>query len=272
MTLLAGRDFDSHDTEQANPVAVINSAMARRLWPGENALGKRFKTGDLQSPAPYRTVVGIIKDVKQWEWAKTADSEFYVPFWQDRLYLHDPANFATLTLVVRTLGDPAVLAPALRQQVWAIDPNVAIPNVLLMDQVVSDSLWQPRASMALLTVFAALAALLSGIGFYGVMSYVVAGRSQEIGIRMALGAAKHDVIRMILGQALRPVVVGGCIGVVIAAGLTRLMTALLYGVKPNDPLVFAAVILLLAGIAAAGAFLPARRAAAVDPIAALRCE
>jgi putative ABC transport system permease protein len=272
MTLLAGRDFDSHDTEQASPVAVINSAMARRLWPGENALGKRFKTGDLQSPTQYMTVVGIIKDVKQWEWAKMADSEFYVPFWQDRLYLHDPANFATLTLVVRTVGDAAALAPALRQQIWAIDPNVAIPSVLLMDQVVSDSLWQPRASMALLTAFSALAALLSGIGIYGVMSYVVAGRTQEIGVRMALGASNRDVIRMVLRQAMRPVVVGGCIGMVTAAGLTRLMAALLYGVKPNDPLVFAAVTVLLAGVAAAGALLPARRAAAVDPITALRWE
>lgn len=121
IALIAGRDFDDPDRESSTPVAVINSAMARRLWPGENALGKRFKAGDLQSPEPYRTVIGSIRDVKQWEWAKAADSEYYVPFWQDELYLHNPANCATMTLAVRAASNPVELAPALRHEIQAID-------------------------------------------------------------------------------------------------------------------------------------------------------
>jgi predicted permease len=272
MTLIAGRDFDDHDRESSTPVAVINSAMARRLWPGEEALGKRFKAGDLQSPEPYRTVIGIIKDAKQWDWAKAADSEYYVPFWQDKLYLHSPANFATMTLVVRAERNAVELAPALRREIQAIDSNVAIASILPMEQAVSDSLWQTRAAMTMLTAFAAFAAALSALGIYGVMSYVAAGRRQEIGIRMALGARRADVIRMMVGQALRPVAAGACAGVVVAAGLTRLMSALLFGVKPNDPIVFCGVTLMLVGIAAGAAFLPARSASVVDPAVALRTD
>jgi putative ABC transport system permease protein len=272
ITLIIGRDFDDHDRESSTSVAVINSTMARRLWPGENALGKRFKAGDLQSPEPYRTVIGIIKDVKQWEWAKAAESEYYVPFWQDKLYLHDPANFATMTLVVRAARNAVELAPALRREIQAIDPNVAIANILPMEQAISDSLWQTRAATTMVTAFAAFAAALSALGIYGVMSYVAAGRRQEIGIRMALGANRGDVIRMILGQAMRPVLTGTCAGIVIAAGLTRLMTALLFEVKPNDPIVFCGVTLILMGIAACAAFLPARSASAVDPAIALRTD
>jgi len=268
MRLVRGRDFDEHDREGAPRIIVINETMARRLWPGEDPVGKRIRTGTGES----WSVAGVLADTRQWIWSEPIDNEVYFPFLQDDAYLHSTAGFLSMLLVVRTGVPPAALAAAMREQLHAIDPDVPVTAIQNMEQVVMDAVWQPRMEMSVLAAFAGLAMVLAAVGIYAVMTYVVSGRTQEIGIRMALGARRGDVVGMVLTQSLRPVLAGLAIGVAGAAGLTRLMTGMLYGVKPGDPLVLAAVTAMLGLIALAAATGPARRAASVDPLVALREE
>ncbi len=271
MRLIEGRDFTDRDNETAPGVVIINATAARSLWPGENPVGRRLREGDAESHQPWRTVIGVIADVKQSDWKVAADSEIYIPFAQDALYRHDPASFATMTLVLRA-KEPAVLGGAIRQRIAGIDRNISVPNVLMMDQVIRDVLWQPRASMAFVLTFAGIAMLLASVGIYAVVSFITAARTQEIGIRMALGARRMDVLRMVVGQSLPPVAAGVGVGLVAALALTRLMSSMLFGVRPADPLVFAAVAVGLSVIALAAAAIPARKASRLDPLIALRHE
>lgn len=268
----AGRDFAMSDSEHAPAVAVINRTMARRLWPGENALGKRFKAGDAQSDAAWMTVVGIIRDTTQNEWGAAPDNEFYVPFLQDTGYQHGEGGFRTMTLALRYSGDRTALAALIPPQVWSLDRDVAIPSIVALDDAVADSVWAQRAAMSLLAVFAAVSVLMAALGIYAVLSFLVRGRTQELGIRMALGAQPLQVVRLILTQALPPVAIGAAAGLAAALVLARLIGSLLYGVKASDPLVFSSVTALILLVAAAASLIPARQAAKVDPLTALRAD
>lgn len=272
MQMLAGRDFDSRDVESTPRVIVINETMARRLWPGGDALGGRVRLSASGGYTPWMTVGGVIKDAKQHDWAAPPENEMYVPYLQAQDYLHSAGSYLSMTLVVRAATPSAALAPQIRDQIRALDRNVPITSILNMEQVQADAVWQPRLSMSLLSAFAALALLLASIGIYAVMSYVVAGRTQEIGIRMALGAGQRDVLGMVLRQSLAPVAIGVVVGLGGAFALTRLMASLLFQVDPSDPAIFAAVTALLGAVALLAAFLPARKAARVDPTVALRYD
>jgi putative ABC transport system permease protein len=268
MQLARGRDFDQRDTESAPRIAMVNETMARALWAEQDALGKRFRLSG--ADAPWMTVVGVIKDVKQRNWAAPTAKEMYIPYLQDAAYLHDPMSFLSMTLVVRTATAPAAVLPLIREQIRAIDRNVPIAAITPMEQVVSDAIWQPRLAMSLLSWLAGLALLLAAVGIYAVMSYIVSGRTQEIGIRIALGASQADVQLMVLAQSLRPVAAGVVLGLAGAFALTRLMSSLLFETSATDPGILIAVTILLVAAALLAGALPARKAARIDPLIALR--
>jgi putative ABC transport system permease protein len=272
MRLARGRDFDERDREGAPRVAVINETMAKRLWPNEEAIGRRFRLQTTEGPTEWSTVVGVLRDSRQWGWSDPVLNEMYFPFNQDGAYLHSRMSFLTMMLVVRTAPPPAGVGAPIRAQLRAIDPNVPVTAIQNMEQVMGDAVWQQRMEMSVLSGFASLALVLAVVGIYAVMSYVVGGRTQEIGIRMALGAAKRDVLGMVLSQSLRPVGIGLAAGVAGAAGLTQWMGKMLYGVKPADPAVLAGAAALLGMVALGAAMLPANRATKVDPLTALRQE
>jgi putative ABC transport system permease protein len=271
MRLVRGRDFTAHDTESASSVAVVNETLARRIWPGEDALGKRFRMEGGAAKA-WISVVGVLHDARQSSWSESAAEEVYIPYLQDADYLHKPGGYLSMTLVARTRGQSSALGPLLRERVRAIDRNIPVAAISSMERVVADAMWQPRMASSILSGFALLALVLAATGIFAVMSFLVTGRTREIGIRMALGARQFDVLRMVLLQSLRPVAVGIAIGVAGALALTRLMTTLLYQESPTDPLVLIGVTLLLAAVAALAGLLPARRAARIDPLLALRHE
>jgi putative ABC transport system permease protein len=263
ITLLKGRDFNEEDRGDKVSVVIINEMMARKYWPNEDPLGKRLRFGKANSNAPWLTVVGVVGDVRYREW-DAVRPDIYVPFLQNSEYRTD--------FVVRTKVDPLSLSESFRREVYALDKDQAVAAVTTMDELVSSALARPRFNTLLLAVFAALALSLSAVGVYGVMAYTVAQQTHEIGIRMALGAQARDVLRMVVGQGLRLIVIGLSVGVAGAFALTRLMSSLLYGVTAADPLTFAAVALLLAGVALLACYIPARRATKVDPMEALRYE
>jgi len=262
--LLRGRDFDAHDDPSAPRVVVINEAMANRWWPREGAVGKRIRLG---REGPWYTVAGVVKNVEQREWGATADSEFYFSQWQNP---EDIQRY--LTVVARTAGNPLAMASAVQNQVWSLDRDLPIGDVLSLEQVVDRAVWQPRFSTTLLGGFAALALVLAAIGIYSVMSFDVSRRTQEIGIRMALGAKPGDVMRSVLRGGGQLAGIGTAIGLVGALALTRCMKTLLYEVSATDPAALLAAAALLAFVALAAVWLPARRATRVDPMIALRSE
>ncbi len=264
IALLRGRDFTERDDAGAPGVVAINQSMARHYWPGEDALGKRIHLGSADSQAPWLTISAVVKDAEQGEWGAQANNEFYFP------YLQNPDDLQHyLTLVVRTGREPLAVASSIQHQIWSLDPDLPIPDVLSMDQVVGRAVWQPRFSTTILTGFAMLALLLAGIGIYGVISYGVSQRRNEIGIRMALGARPADVLRGVLFEAAQLAGAGTVAGLAAALLLTRYLKSLLYEVSATDPAVLVAAAAVLAVIALAAAWLPARRATQIDPIVAL---
>jgi putative ABC transport system permease protein len=262
--LLAGRFFDKSDTAKSPPVVIINEAMVKKWWPNESPLGKRIKQGFPQDNSPYREVVGVVGDVKEDGPDAEQRTEVYLPLAQ--------ATDSAETLMVRTSGDPMSMAKSVVAAIHEIDSDQAIDSVQpLTDYLASSTAWR-RSVAALLGFFGVLALGLAAIGIYGVMSYTVSQRSHEIGIRMALGAHPRRILKLVVGQGLVLSLVGVAIGVVAALGLTQLLATLLFGVTPRDPVTFAGVALLVVGVALAGSFVPARRAASVDPMIALRHE
>jgi len=263
--LLRGRDFQETDTKDSMPVAIVNVAMERKFWAREGALGKQVGPGSTRYP--LLTIVGVVPDVKHASLREETAPEMYV------LYNQKPwPSMLNMRVALRTKAAPAGVTESVREAVHAIDPDLPLAKVATLATLVDDSMSQPRFSVLLLGSFGVLALLLAAIGMYGVISYSVLQRTQEIGIRMALGAQRHKVFRMVLGQGARLAAMGIAIGLVAALGVTRLMARFLFGVRPTDPLTFAGVSLLLLGIALLACYLPARRAMRVDPMVALKYE
>jgi len=262
--LLRGRNFSDADNETAPDVALINSTMARRFFTDGDAIGKRFLWGHPGKDEKWITIVGVVADTKLYGLDNPARLEVYSP------YRQSPS--ADMNLVVRSAVDPASLTSAIRSAVAAIDKDQPIFDVHTMQQLVDDSISTRRLTLVLLGIFSALALILAAIGIYGVMAYTVALRTQEIGIRMALGAQQKDVLRLVLGQGARIAFFGVAIGLAAAAALGRLLSSLLFSVSASDPITFAAVAVLLISVALLACYIPARRAMRVDPLIALRHE
>jgi len=259
--LREGRHLDRRDVAGAPRVALINEAMRRKFWPGESPLGKRFRFGD---QAPWVAVVGMVGDMRQSGLDRPAKPEMYLPAAQE------PAP--AINLAVRTMGDPRNLAAAVRREIRAVDGGIPVLFVRTMEEVLDREVFQRRAQMVLLEIFAGLALLLAALGIYGVLAYLVAQRTREIGIRMALGARPADVLWTVAGQGVGLSVAGVAAGAAAAAMLARLIAKLLFGIAATDPATFVFVGALLVAVAATASYVPARRAMRVDPILALREE
>jgi predicted permease len=273
LPLVRGRDFDDRDALGAPGSVVVNEWMARRHWPGEDPIGRRITFDDLDKNPQWFTVTGVARDAARSDWAAPPEEEVYLPLLQSQRYLESPQpQYTYLTVVARTRSDPAALVPALREAVRSADRGVTLSEVQTMDEVVARATASPRFYLLLLGTFAAVALALAAVGIYGVMSYSVARRTNEIGIRMALGARPADVLRLVMGEAGWVAAAGGAAGLLVAALLTRLMAGLLYGVAATDPVTFAAVLTVLTMVALVATYVPARRAVRVDPLAALRTE
>jgi predicted permease len=271
--ILRGRDVGETDNLSAPGVVVINDYFARQHFPGEDPIGKRITLDDPAKNPAWFTVVGIVKNTARSSWVDPPEEEEFLPYLQSHDYLENPAPpFAYFTLVVRTDGDPAAIAPAIRAAVHSLDRNVPVSEVQTMEHVVAEATGQSRFYLILLGTFAVVALVLAGVGIYGVMSYSVSRRSREIGIRMALGAEQREVVRMVIWQGMLSALLGLAVGLVAAFGLTRLLGNLLYSVKPADPGTFVIASVALALVAFGASYIPARRAAKVDPIVALRYE
>ena len=262
--LLRGRTFTDADNETAPLVGLVNATMARRFWTNGDPIGKRILRGHPGVDKGWVTIVGVVADTKLYGLDNPARLEVYYP------YRQQPE--ADMNLVVRSAVDPASLTSAVRAAVATIDKDQPIFDVHTMQQLVDDSISTRRLTLVLLGIFSALALILAAIGIYGVMAYTVALRTQEIGIRMALGAQQKDVLRLVLGQGARIAFFGVAIGLAVAAALARLLSSLLFSVSASDPLTFAAVAVLLVAVALLACYIPARRALRVDPIIALRYE
>jgi len=271
--VLNGRDINQVDNGSVPDVVIINDYMARRYWPGENPVGKRITFDDPQKNPSWVTVVGVVKNTVRSNWVNPAEEELFVPYLQSKNYLQNPSGpFAYLTLVVRTTGDPASLSTEVQAAVHSIDRNVPISEVQTMEQVVTKATGESRFYLTLLGAFACVALVLAAVGIYGVMSYSVSRRIHEIGIRMALGAQREDVLGLVVWHGVALAVAGIAVGLAGALALTRLMSGLLYGTKPADPATFLVAVLVLGLVAIVSSYIPARRAARVDPMVALRYE
>jgi predicted permease len=257
--LLRGRSIE--DRDQGRSVAVISQKVAERVWPGENPIGRKFWRGDPDAP-PFE-IVGVVSDVRAGI-AKDPPMTVYTPYWfRSRL---------AMTVVVRSSWSLAAILPAVRSAIWKLNPDVAISNVRSMDQVVGDSVAGRRFEMYLVGGFAVFALLLATLGIFGVVSWTVARRKNEIGIRMALGATAADVRRLMVAQGMRAVLAGLAVGLAAALALGGMLRSLLFGVSAHDPLIFASVAPFLAGVALAACYAPARRATRSNPLDALRYE
>lgn len=261
--IVKGRAFTEHDKPGATAVAIVNETFARQHWPGQDAVGKRFRIFGPIDRNPWMDVVGIVEDVRH-ELTEPVTPEFYLP------HAQDPWN--AMVLVAKTNVDPASLAATLRQQVWSIDKDQPVFDVRTMQEVRSASVTMYSFSSVMLGIFAGIALLLASIGIYGVMAFAVTQRTQEIGVRMALGARALDVLKLVVSHGMKLALLGIVIGLAGAWGLTRFMSGLLVGVQPTDLLTFAIVSASLFAAALLACYLPARRATKVDPLVALRYE
>jgi predicted permease len=269
-----GRNFTPQDTRETPLVAIVNEKLARMMWPGQDPLGKRFaccEEGPKGRLDPvWHQVVGVVADVHAAGLEREVQPEFYIPMAQMPPDAWDWIG-RTMDLVVRTRGN-AVPVSALRTVIASIAPGVPIYRVSTMQQKIAGTLEQSHFDTFLLSIFAATALLLASIGVYGVLSYMVAQRTRDIGIRMALGASPRDILGNVLGHGIRMAAAGVGVGLVVALGGARLLRSLLYGVKPTDAITFIAVSLVLTVVALLASYLPARRATRIDPMVALRYE
>ena len=263
--LVEGRDFTEADNRDATPAIIINEEMARRHFPGQSPIGQKIQTGDYSPRFPFSTVVGVVADVKYTGLNGEPRVTLYTPYLQN-LWWRTPY------LSARTSVAPSSLTAAIRDVVWELDRDLPVSSVKTVDELLADSVAEPRAYTVLLGLFGAVALLLATVGIYGVMAYVVNQRRREIGIRMAMGAQRGDVLKLVVGQGMRLAITGVGFGLAAAYGLTRLMESLLYGISATDVATFLFVAALLTGVALLACYLPARRAARVDPMVALRSE
>jgi predicted permease len=263
--LLQGREFTEQDGLESPPVAIINNTFARRFWPGESPLGRRYKFGDSNSNAPWMTIVGVVDDMRRTGLDVDVRCETFLPYTQRRF-------IGFLSLVVRAKSDPRGIATAVRDQVWSIDPGQPVSHIRTMDQMLDGMMAQRRLNMVLFALFGAVALVLAAVGVYGVISYSVTQRTHEIGIRMALGAGRADVLKLIVRNGMTLVLIGVGLGLIAAFALTRLMTTLLFEVSATDLATFAAISGILSAVGLAACFVPALRAIKVDPMVALRYE
>ena len=259
--LIKGRYFTDADSDTSTQVIIINDAMARRFWPGEDPVGRRMKVLG-EHNEEWRTVVGIVGDLKHFGPDTEAKPEMYRPFLQEPQPL--------IGLVVRTTGAPTAIAPAVRNAIYAVDRDQPVSHIMPMEDLVADAVAPQQVSMILLTVLGGVALLLALLGIYGVLSYSITQRTQEIGIRTALGAQQTDVLKLILGQSLKLILIGVVLGVAVAIVIIRLFSSLLFGVSPTDPTTFVVVTAVLFSTALLASYLPARRASQLDPVRALR--
>jgi putative ABC transport system permease protein len=259
--LVRGRLFTEDDTASSPPVVLINETMARRFFPNEDPLGKRV---EISGPSYLREIVGIVGDVRQEGLRRPVVPQVYEAFAQ--------RPGLAFSVIVRTAGDPMQLVEPLRQQVSAIDKNQPLSDVRTMENVIGGTTTRDRLSAGLLGFFAIVALVLAAIGIYGVVDYSVAQRTQEIGVRLALGADRSRILTLMLGQTMRLIVSGLAVGLIAALGLSRLLQGLLYEVSPRDPLTLLSISVLLVGTALAAGLVPALRALRVPPILALKTE
>jgi putative ABC transport system permease protein len=267
--IVRGRAFTPQDDADHPGAAIVNEAFVHHYFATEEPLGRRLKPSPPgriwnQQRLTSFEIVGVVRDVKFGGLAATTEPAYYLPASQ--------APLPDMTILVRTSSDPKSIIPAVRQAVWSIDPNQPIANVNTLEQIVSDSIAQPRLNMLLMMLFGGLALLLSAVGIYGLLSYAVTQRTQELGIRMALGANVSDVLKLVVKQGMLLALIGEAIGLAGAFALTRLMRGLLFGVTPTDTSIFAGVVVVLTSTALLACYLPARRATKVDPLVALRYE
>jgi putative ABC transport system permease protein len=267
IALKEGRGFNESDNEKSQPVAIVNEAMAREFWPGEDVIGKRFTSGRAGRD-PWITIVGVVANIKQMGADKPVKAEMYMPYQQ----VGDQPWYAPRDLVVRASVDPMSLVAPVTARVHEVDPNQPVSNVLTMKDVLGREFGQRETGTTLLGVFAILAMLLAAIGLYGVLSYFVSQRIPEFGVRMALGAKTFNILWLVLKRGMGLVSVGIAIGLAAAFALTRLMQSLLFEVSATDPKTYLVIALLLSGVAFAACVIPARRAMKVDPMTALRYE
>jgi len=263
--LRRGRLFTERDTKDSPRVALINETMAKRIFPDEDPVGKRITFDNRQKQNPeWFEIVGIVGDVKQYGLDQVTTMQTYEPYTQQ--------TFSYMTLVVRTAGDPTNLSAAIRSEILKLDKEQPATNIKTLNEFFSTSIAQQRFSVVLLAVFAAVALVLAAVGIYGVLSYAVTQRTHEIGIRMALGAGRRDVLRLVVGQGMLLTAIGVVGGLVAAFALTRLMASLLFGVTATDAVTFGSVASVLLVVALLACYIPARRATKVDPLTALRYE
>jgi putative ABC transport system permease protein len=262
--ILMGRDFTDADTRDGLKVTIIDERLAREYWPNQSPLGKRIRFGPPEDNEPWHTIVGVVGNVKNESLSLTRSKSVYLP--------HAQISLSGMAVAVRATASSESLVGAIRDQVKGMDPNLPLTQVLTMTEVVSRSIWQQRLFAILFGVFAGVALLLASVGIYGVMAYSVAQRTHEIGIRLALGASRGDVLRLVIVQGMKLTVVGTVIGLAGALALTRLIESLLFEVSTTDPLTFGSVAALLGIIALLACYIPARRATKVDPLVALRYE
>src|SRR5262245_567416 len=263
---VSGRAFSERDEEKSAPVIIINETLAERYYPNQNPIGKRLRPEIAIAPGgpPWREIIGVVGAVRHGGPGKEPRPEFFLP--------HTQMPFLSLTTVVRVAGDPLAIVGAVRNEVRALDGELPVDRVKTLDQYLTESVAQPRFNTLLLALFAGVAMTLTTVGLYGVMAYSISARTREIGVRVALGARRHDVLRLVISQGMKLTLIGVAIGLVAALALTRLMAGLLFGVAPTDPATFALIALLLAGVALLACYIPARRATKVDPMVALRYE
>jgi putative ABC transport system permease protein len=273
--LLSGRRFANADQESSQKVAIINETLARRQWPNEDPLGKRLRLLDAppdQATTQYMTVVGVVAAARNRVLNAEPPQEVFVPLRQEAVSLRGIRGDLSYALIVRTTADPANLINSIRQKVWAIDRNIPITEVRTEEEIIASAVVQPKFNALLLALFATLALCLGAIGIYGVISYTVTQRTHEIGIRLALGARRRDVLSLVVRQGMTLVLIGVGIGLLSALAVTRWIETLLFGVRPTDPVTYAALALVLIVVALLACFVPARRAMKVDPMTALRHE
>jgi putative ABC transport system permease protein len=260
--LRAGRPFSTEDRLEATPAAIVNEAFARKYLAGEDPLGIRFRIGSRKQPP--RVIVGVVGDVREMGLSEPPAPLVYVP--------HAQVPWRYATLMVRTSGNPIGMAAVARETISGLDPLLPVEEVGTLDDVVSASVGSRRFAATLIGLFASLALLLAAVGLYGVMAYAAEQRRREVGIRIALGARSTEVVRLFVGEGARLAILGAVAGILLAIAATRLLASQLYDVKPGDPLTLGLAAAILIAVSIASAYLPARRASRVDPIAALRSE